>query len=377
MARILMVNLPLAGHTNPTLPLTRALVEQGHVVSYVNAEEYRSRIENTGAVFIPYTNYPDSPSEEQKARRMFRAAYDTTVGLRQRFDLLIYEMFFYPGIDIASRLKVNAVRQFAQPAWPKNTMVKASPSFRLTSRLIDYKVMSRKDRAHMGQTGRTMSEAIMHDQPVLNIVYVPRFFQTQSQEFGADFLFNVPLNSDVSVGSSHAQVIDYAKMTSPIIYISLGSIADKRGFYKECIRTFANRNLSVILNTGRVNPKALGNLPDNIHAYSFVPQIEVLQHSDVFLTHSGMNSITEAMIHGVPMVTMPLSGDQPANARRVVELGIGKQLHRSSRSGRRLYETVMDVYGDAQIRRRVAEVQGLMSNETPLAEVVSRIERLL
>ena len=30
MARILMVNVPYAGHTNPTLPLTRKLVARGH-----------------------------------------------------------------------------------------------------------------------------------------------------------------------------------------------------------------------------------------------------------------------------------------------------------------------------------------------------------
>ena len=29
MANILMINLPFAGHTNPTLPLTEALVKQG------------------------------------------------------------------------------------------------------------------------------------------------------------------------------------------------------------------------------------------------------------------------------------------------------------------------------------------------------------
>ena len=41
MADILMINVPYAGHTNPTLPLAKALVQHGHKVSYVNAEEFR------------------------------------------------------------------------------------------------------------------------------------------------------------------------------------------------------------------------------------------------------------------------------------------------------------------------------------------------
>lgn len=54
MAKILMVNLPYAGHTNPTLPLTKCLVERGHEVGYIHAPEWRDKIEKTGANFIPY-----------------------------------------------------------------------------------------------------------------------------------------------------------------------------------------------------------------------------------------------------------------------------------------------------------------------------------
>ena len=87
MANILMINLPFAGHTNPTLPLTEALVKRGHNVSYINAEEYRGKIENTGARFIPYNNYPEKPSEQQKKTMCFKAAFDTAMSLKQQFDL--------------------------------------------------------------------------------------------------------------------------------------------------------------------------------------------------------------------------------------------------------------------------------------------------
>ena len=120
MANILMINLPFAGHTNPTLPLTEELVKRGHNVSYINAEEYRNKIENTGAEFIPFINYPVTPTEQQKKTKSFRAAYDTVMSLDKKFDLLIYEMFFYPGIKIAQNLGIPCVRQFSQPAWYDN-----------------------------------------------------------------------------------------------------------------------------------------------------------------------------------------------------------------------------------------------------------------
>ena len=52
---------------------------------------------------------------------MFKAAYDTAMSLKQQFDLLIYEMFFYPGIKIAQNLSIPCVRQFSQPAWNEKT----------------------------------------------------------------------------------------------------------------------------------------------------------------------------------------------------------------------------------------------------------------
>ena len=76
----------------------------------------------------------------------------------------------------------------------------------------------------------------------------------------------------------------------------------------------------MILNTGKVDIQILGKIPDNIYAYYFVPQIEVLQHADVFLTHCGMNSVNEAMALGVPMVAVPCWSEQFSNAKLVEDV---------------------------------------------------------
>ena len=73
--RILMVNVPYAGHVNPTLPLTKELVKRGHQVAYVNSEEFHSKIEATGAAFFPYVDFPAGLTDNQKKRRCFQAAY--------------------------------------------------------------------------------------------------------------------------------------------------------------------------------------------------------------------------------------------------------------------------------------------------------------
>jgi N-glycosyltransferase len=66
-----------------------------------------------------------------------------------------------------------------------------------------------------------------------------------------------------------------------------------------------------------------GPRPGNVHLASFVQQRLLLPACDLFLTHAGFGGVREALTAGVPMVALPLYADQPANARRLAELGAG------------------------------------------------------
>ena len=177
--------------------------------------------------------------------------------------------------------------------------------------------------------------------------------------------------------SSCSVRIPYGKMEHPIVYISLGSIISDRGFCRQCISAFGNKRFSVILNTGKVDPSSLGSIPSNIFAYPFVPQVEVLSHADVFLTHCGMNSINEALYAGVPMVTMPFLNDQITNARRVCEMGLGKSVPSFPMSGEKMYEAVCTVYRDAGYREKAEMMRSALQAQAGMAAVTERIEELV
>ena len=370
--RILMINLPYSGHVNPTLPLTSALVRRGHAVTYVNAESFRRRIENTGAFFVPYRDFPADLSDEQIKRRCFSAAFDTAMALPGPFDLLIYEMFFYPGIEAARRRGIPCVRQFSQPAWSEATWEDAPLAFKVSAKLIDRQVLTGKDARRMGFESSSLRHGIIDRKPDLNLVYVPEAFQSRRESFDDSYLFLVP----PMVPPRSDGTIPYDKMKRPVVYISLGSIISNRGFCKECIRAFGNKPVSVILNTGRIAPESLGKIPENILARSFVPQIEVLSHTDVFLTHCGMNSVNEALSLGVPMVAMPFINDQLTNAQRITELGVGKRVRSFPSRGKELYRTVCSVYADGEMKKRAVEMSRSFRHQTSLEEAVVRIEAL-
>lgn len=62
----------------------------------------------------------------------------------------------------------------------------------------------------------------------------------------------------------------------------------------------------------------ISGLPPNVHVRPWLPQPSVLAHKNIklFITHGGQLSALEAVHHGVPMLAVPVFGDQPSNAER-------------------------------------------------------------
>lgn len=372
MSNILMINLPFSGHVNPTLPLAEELVNRGHNVDYICSEQFRQKIESTGAKFIVYASFPENPSEKEKKKLSFQAAFDTALALKGQYEILIYEMFFYPGIKLAEILEIPCVRQFSQPAWSDESWKDMSKVFKMSSKLIDVQVMGKKRIKSMNLSFCSMDDAIRHSKPDINIVYVPERFQKCRDSFDDSFHYVVPKQK---LPKDNLQIL-YEQMKHPIIYISLGSIICDKSFYKKCINIFGNKNISVILNTGKIKPESLGVIPNNIYAYSFVPQIEVLQHASVFLTHCGMNSVNEAICAGVPMIGMPFLNDQIENAKQIDRLKIGKKIHSFPSRSKEIETSVHEVLNNKMYRENIKKMQQEVNNTSTWEVIVREIEKL-
>lgn len=104
----------------------------------------------------------------------------------------------------------------------------------------------------------------------------------------------------------------------------------------------------------------LKDVPENCKIYNEVPQLSVLRQADIFVTHGGMNSISEALVYGVPMVVIPFMSDQPTNARRIEQLGLGKKLDYRMINSELLRTTVLSVMNDESILANVSRMQKQM-----------------
>ncbi|MDQ2883920.1 MAG: hypothetical protein M3Y48_22895 [Actinomycetota bacterium] len=89
----------------------------------------------------------------------------------------------------------------------------------------------------------------------------------------------------------------------------------------------------------------------------FALQRLLLPTCDLFVTHAGFGGVREALTAGVPMMALPLYAEQPANARRIVELGVGIALESDDRDSATLAQTCQQVLNTPSYRQRARGVQ--------------------
>jgi demethyllactenocin mycarosyltransferase len=156
-----------------------------------------------------------------------------------------------------------------------------------------------------------------------------------------------------------------------------GSSGFEPSFFAPFIDAFADREGYELLISAGPTAERLGGLPSNITVRRSVPQIEVLAHTDVFITHVGANSMHEALYYGVPLVCIPHMGDQPQNAERVVAQGAGVILPLDEVSSARVAADVQHVLDDPSFRANAARLSGSLRAGGGLARALQIIERLV
>jgi len=136
-----------------------------------------------------------------------------------------------------------------------------------------------------------------------------------------------------------------------VLYVSPGTVfARGTAFFRAIADAFVGQNWLVVMATGPLDPRTMGPIPSNVIALPWMPQPVVLDHSDVFLTHAGMNSCLEGLAAGVPMALAPRSSEQRFLARRLVELGVGAHVNVHGSDPMRLRRAITALADDPAAR---------------------------
>ena len=107
------------------------------------------------------------------------------------------------------------------------------------------------------------------------------------------------------------------------------------------------------------------SLKDNTKLVSWFPQADVLRHPLVkmFITHCGISGTYEAAMNGLPVVAIPLFGDQMHNCRKLTERGgMGMELKLDTMTETGLRETVKEVMHNPKFLKNAKHVSALLQD---------------
>lgn len=336
--KLVWFGLPAAGHTNPTLAVVRALTAQGHTVRYYTTPPYRAQVEAAGAVFADIDTDAVSPPSDtvpgQDLAGAVKLLTDITLALDGRLcreladfapDAAVADSMACWGRLTAQKLGipfVSSTTTFAFNRYSAQVMGQSGGglwSF-LTALPRAQHYVRRLRRA--GYEVKGPLDLIGNDNDTETIVYTSPQFQPCAETFSEKYHFVGPLPR------APRETVEKTA-GKRLIYISLGTVVDRRAdFYRACMAALGGQSeIEVILRIGeRVDPSDLGPCPQNVRLCRNVDQMAVLAQADAFLTHCGMNSVSEGLYCGVPLLLFPQTAEQNGVAVRVEALGAGLRL---------------------------------------------------
>ncbi|CAN9512913.1 unnamed protein product [Ophioblennius macclurei] len=118
-------------------------------------------------------------------------------------------------------------------------------------------------------------------------------------------------------------------------------------------------------------PETLG---PNTKMFDWIPQNDLLGHpkTRAFVTHGGSNGIYEAIYHGVPMVGIPMFGDQPHNLIHMKAKGVAVMLKLNFMTADDLRDAINTVINDKSYKENAVRLSSIHHDRpiSPLEEGV-------
>ncbi|MBO5556550.1 MAG: glycosyl transferase, partial [Oscillospiraceae bacterium] len=334
--------IPAFGHTNPSIEVVRELTGRGHRVRYYSFADFREKILDAGADFIPCDEYlpPLDAAGEKRLRRvstteMSVQSFKTTARMDPMLardveafkpDLIVSDSACFWGKLTAQKYRLPMVCSTTTFAFNQysSRYMKYSPA-EMADMVLGLPRLNRALRPlrSMGYQVKSALDIVQNKNDTDTIVYTSARFQPCAETFDpVHYRFVGPSVKPVEPAA--------APGPRPRIYISLGTVINSHpDFYRCCIQALETEDVDVLISCGRAfDPSQLEPLPDNVTVEPYVDQMAVLARTDLFITHCGMNSASEGLYLGVPELLFPLTGEQQAVARRVQEMGAGRILTR-------------------------------------------------
>jgi MGT family glycosyltransferase len=401
-ATFLLTSTTAPGHFLRVLDLAQQLTSRGHRVLFKAKATMGAEVKAAGAEHLPYEHLIDlqdiatifqhasPPAWMPKvpfAIAQFRGiAQANNVQLarelepvlrRERVDCVVYDFFEVGAAWAAERAGIPAVSAgnmgstLSRDELP--LMFSVLPPMRHISRipslahvLLGQLISLREPREKLGlppYTGRTADLVQGMISPKLHIVMGHRGLAgdlplRDRQLFVGPTTFNVPAKSQ--------QMREAPRVDPGTVVISTTTTPGDNGLFRRVLEAVAPMNVPVLATSAGAQDIPAG-LGAHIRIERYVPHDEVFPQAHALVTHGGWGTVGRALTYGLPMLVIPLFGDQPLNASLVERAGLGRYLPLAKATPEAIRAELQALLADEGVRARArkvaAEIKQLKSEQ--------------
>ncbi|XP_066542407.1 UDP-glucuronosyltransferase 1A1-like [Hoplias malabaricus] len=144
------------------------------------------------------------------------------------------------------------------------------------------------------------------------------------------------------------------------VVFTLGSLVSELSEFKakEFFKAFSQIPQRVVWRYTGAVPK---DAPKNVKLVKWLPQNDLLAHpkAKAFITHGGTHGLYEGISNGVPMVMIPLFGDQGDNVQRMVARGVAETVNIFDITSEKLLVALRKVINDKSYKERMSKLSAI------------------
>jgi zeaxanthin glucosyltransferase len=416
--KIGFVSMPLTGHLNPMTALGRRLQSRGNKVVFFGVPDAGPIVRAANLEFVPVCEQEYPPGSiardyahlaalrgEEVVRysahelhpRRLRAMFEhlpealVTTGVEalvidtiHSFVELVPISMGIPYVHIWNILHID--RSGATPpcffSWPHETTAEARArnmeGVKRFGAIFAPILAVARDFAEKKQLQIDWSQPSATVSRLAVISQTPREFDFPGAPWPSQFHYAGPFHDD---GGRAPIPFSWEKLTGkPLIYASMGTLVNGlEHVYRSILDAVGKLPATqLVLSVGNnVRVDDLGAIPANAIVVPKTPQIELLKHAALCITHAGLNTALEALAQGVPMVAIPIGFDQPGVAARIAYHGVGEFVEEGDLTAKRLLQLIQKVLINPGYLEKARYFQKVIAHTQGLDTAADLIERAL
>lgn len=411
MSHIGLLTPAYTGHVHPMITLGRELQRRGHrasVISTPDAEEavLADKVEfiTVGAREFPVGSLEKFTDEQGKLNGLSAMRYILRDLARQAtmhgnelpdavrksgVDALVVdqiaflgagiaELFDIPFVSLCSLLPMNT--DLGVPPWTMFWPYQNSTPARMRNKIayqIRYMVEKpitkevHRARAKWGlkpiDTDATFSK-------LAQIAQVPASFDFP-REFSPRCLHHTgPLHEEQQ--GSEPIPFPWERLDGrPLIYASMGTLQNRQeSVFRTIAEACVDLDVQLVITLGHKGARIPTDFPGNPVIVDYAPQLDLFKRAALYIGPGGMNTLMDSMAHGVPMVLVPVTFDNPGVAARAKYHGVAEFVPVTKINPRRLRTAIQAVLSNPSYRKNAQRYQDTIKNMDAVGRAADIVE---